>query len=74
VSEERYLTARQVAQEFGEFFSETRLRSWRWRRVGPHFVRVGKRCLYRRSDLLEWLNSNVRAAAGDESSMGGVKR
>ncbi|MBX4992854.1 hypothetical protein ABID08_002021 [Rhizobium binae] len=27
------------------------LRWWRWRRTGPTFCRVGRRVMYRRSDL-----------------------
>jgi Helix-turn-helix domain len=33
------------------------LASWAYKRIGPEFYRVGKRCLYRRSELDRWLET-----------------
>jgi len=41
-----------------ELHNETKtLANWRTKRIGPPFIRVGKRVLYRRSDLEKWLES-----------------
>ncbi len=29
--------------------------SWRFKRVGPPYLRVGKKIFYRRGDLIQWL-------------------
>jgi len=34
---------------------ERSLESWRYRRIGPSFYRVGKRIVYDESDLAAWL-------------------
>ena len=41
-----------------------------WRstgRYGLRFIRVGRRVRYRRSDLLEWIESRVRVSTGDRT-------
>jgi hypothetical protein len=58
------LTPKQVAAEFGEFFGEPRLRQWRYRGFGPPACRIGKRCLYRRSDVAAWIDANVSSSPG----------
>jgi DNA-binding transcriptional MerR regulator len=58
---EKYLTSQQMAEEFGPFFSESRLRFWRWQGYGPPVLRIGRRRLYRRSDVLAWIESNMAA-------------
>jgi hypothetical protein len=47
----------------------TTLVSWRWRGIGPSYIKCGHRVLYDRADLLQWANSN-RVATQDT---GGVK-
>ena len=37
--------------------SERTLIRWRNRRVGPAWVKVGRRVLYRRSDLDSWMDN-----------------
>ena len=70
------LTPEQLAAEFGEFFTEPRLRQWRYRGFGPRHLKLGRRCLYRRSDVSEWIEANLRSGTsesepgGDESSVG----
>ena len=32
---------------------------WRMKKNGPDFVKVGKHVLYRRADVMDWLNSNI---------------
>jgi len=35
------------------------LQSWRIKRAGPAFVRVGRAIRYRRRDLLAWIDANT---------------
>jgi predicted DNA-binding transcriptional regulator AlpA len=35
------------------------LQSWRTRRAGPAFVRVGRAIRYRRRDLIAWIDANT---------------
>ncbi|MFQ1002608.1 helix-turn-helix domain-containing protein [Modestobacter sp. SSW1-42] len=35
------------------------VRSWRFRRVGPPGVRVGRRILYRRADVEAWFDGRL---------------
>jgi len=60
-SPESRLTPTEVAEEFGDFFSESRLRQWRWRGGGPAYTKCGRRCLYRRADIVAWLEANTRS-------------
>jgi hypothetical protein len=62
------LTAKEVAAEFGDFFTENRLRLWRWRGGGPRYSKLGRRCVYRRADVSAWIEANSR------SRTGGLKR
>lgn len=63
-----YLTPRQLADEFGLVAGT--LANLRYKGGGPVFVRAGRRILYKRSDVIAWLDSNrfertdVRAKAG----------
>ncbi len=38
--------------------SQRTLRIWRHQRCGPPFTRLGKEILYRKSAVLDWLQSN----------------
>jgi hypothetical protein len=38
------------------------LQAWRFRRVGPPFVRLGRAIRYARRALIEWINANTYAA------------
>jgi predicted DNA-binding transcriptional regulator AlpA len=37
------------------------LNTWRTHGYGPEFLKVGRRVLYRRSDVLAWIESRRRA-------------
>ena len=41
--------------------SEATARDWRYRRVGPPFLKVGKHVRYRLSDCEEWESKQLRA-------------
>jgi excisionase family DNA binding protein len=41
----------------------TTLANWRWRRMGPRFVKVGRRVRYRRADVDAWFADQVRDPA-----------
>lgn len=38
---------------------EKTLAQWRWRRVGPPYIKVGHQVRYRRSDVQAWLDANT---------------
>lgn len=42
---------------------ERTLNDWRYRKIGPPFLRVGRHVRYRRSDVDEWLNTNQAKAS-----------
>jgi len=39
--------------------SERTLERMRWKGDGPKFVKLGRRTVYRQSDLIEWANARV---------------
>ena len=43
--------------------SYSTLAQWRFRRVGPKFIKCGARVLYRGRDLNEWLDSQTNSPA-----------
>ena len=51
-----YLTPTQVADEFG--FNTGTLGNLRHKGGGPVFVRAGRRILYKRADIVAYLDSN----------------
>ena len=60
--DETYLTTEQVAQRFPGLSTRT-LENWRSagaKRVGPSFIKVGSKCYYPLSHLLEWESKNIR--------------
>ena len=50
---------------FGETGSPRTLETWRVRGGGPHFLKVGRRVVYRRRDLDAWLADRERASTSD---------
>jgi DNA-binding transcriptional MerR regulator len=42
-------------------------RAWRFDGSGPPFIKVGRRVLYRESDVVEWLNGRVRRSTSGEA-------
>lgn len=53
------LATKQVADEYG--LSEGTLRYWRHRDEGPASFRIGRRVLYRRSELESWISEQEAA-------------
>lgn len=49
----RYLTTEQVSQFTG--LSIKALETMRYKRIGPPFLRIGRRIRYLRSDIVAWL-------------------
>lgn len=43
---------------------ESTLAYWRHRGEGPKYARIGKRVLYRRADVVAWLEAQFEQAAG----------
>jgi len=59
----RFLTEKQTEREYG--LSGSWLRKMRWLRKGPAYVRAGKKILYPRESLEQFLSENtVRAQEG----------
>jgi predicted DNA-binding transcriptional regulator AlpA len=55
---ERLMTER----EFGDFFGQTSLRTlrrWRQEGTGPAYVKVGRRVMYRPSDIQTWIEEHT---------------
>jgi hypothetical protein len=44
------------------------LRQWRWQKKGPPFMRIGKRVLYRRSDLAAHVEAQRRDPAASRNT------
>lgn len=40
------------------------LAQMRYKGTGPKFVKLGSRVLYRRDDVIEWINANVHTITG----------
>jgi predicted site-specific integrase-resolvase len=47
-----YLTPEQVAERYQ--VSPDSLKEWRYKGVGPKYLRIGKRVRNREADLLQW--------------------
>lgn len=45
--------------------TERALESWRWRRCGPPFAKVGRSVRYRRADLDAWVERQLRGGQRD---------
>lgn len=52
---EDYLTRKQLASEFG--ISADTLARWATDGTGPPHVRIGKKAMYRRQAVLDWLKA-----------------
>lgn len=57
----QYLTPEQVAERYQ--LSEATVKEWRYKRIGPKFLRLGKRVRYSVKALEEW--EQQREAGGD---------
>ena len=49
---DRYLTTKEVAERYRT--TESTVHGWQYKRTGPPSIRIGKRRLYRLSDLVTW--------------------
>lgn len=45
--------------------SEMTLRKWRWEGKGPHFIKMGRKVLYRQSDMVAYIEKQVRVSTSD---------
>jgi hypothetical protein len=50
---------------FGDNGSPRTLEGWRLRGGGPRFLKIGRRVIYRRRDLDNWLAARERASTSD---------
>ena len=57
------LNTQQAADSLG--LSRRTLERWRLEGNGPVFVKLGRRCLYKQSDLVAWVQSNLRRSTSD---------
>ena len=57
----RLLGLRDVAELSGT--SENTLRYWRQRKLGPPSAKLGRRSVYRESDVLAWIEAQFEASA-----------
>lgn len=57
-AERPILSAKQTAAFLD--LAEVTLEIWRRKGTGPAFIKAGRRVLYRRSDIEQWLESNRR--------------
>lgn len=58
------LTSREVSEFTNGILKEGTLRYWRHRGEGPKSFTLGKRkVVYKKSDVLEWLEANYAATA-----------
>ena len=57
VSRREWLTVEQMVAEYP--WTEGTVYGWRHRHIGPPSVRPGRRVLYRRSDVEDWLSDEA---------------
>lgn len=57
-----WISRAELAQEL--CLSVDTLARWETRRIGPTCVRIGRKVLYRRGAVLEWLHEQERARVG----------
>lgn len=55
----QYLTAEEVSHRYRGEIAVRTLANWRCLGVGPRFVKIGGRILYRLADILEWERSRT---------------
>ncbi len=52
------LTQKQLAERWS--LSARTLEAWRWQGIGPHFIKIGRRVLYRLQDIEAFENAGLR--------------
>lgn len=60
---ETYLSTEKLAGRLS--VSPATLVKWRWEGKGPRFVKLGRRVVYRLSDVESYINEQVRASTTD---------
>jgi predicted DNA-binding transcriptional regulator AlpA len=50
---------REVPKLIGHGVTVSTLSNWRYRGTGPKYIKIGRKVLYRRADLTEWLEKQV---------------
>ena len=53
-NKERYLTEKEVSEQYK--YSRSTLQDWRWRGIGPKFIKVRNRVLYPVNELESYFN------------------
>jgi hypothetical protein len=67
----------QQASEFlesrsGQSFPATTLGQWRFRKIGPKWITIGRRVFYREADLIEFLRGTVHHTRDSLRMTGGA--
>lgn len=57
-----YITPEQLEQWLG--IKKTTLANWRYRGVGPEFIKAGRRVLYDTDTVTSWLKANAQTMTG----------
>ena len=60
IMDDELLTAQQVAEKYP--VAEATLKYWRHRRTGPRYARLGRRIVYRQSDLDAWVDAQFETS------------
>ncbi|MCK8671022.1 helix-turn-helix domain-containing protein [Rhodococcus sp. HM1] len=63
MADERLATGDEVAEYLRT--SRQQMATWRYRGTGPKYVKVGRRPLYRWSDVEAWLDANTKTRTDD---------
>lgn len=61
--DEELLKTAEAARMMG--ITKQTLDQWRYRGIGPRYLKVGSNVRYRPSDVLAWLTARERTATGD---------
>lgn len=62
-AERTFYTSQELADHLR--MSSNTLSGWRYRGIGPRFVKVGKKVLYRPADVDAWLEEQTRQGTAD---------
>jgi hypothetical protein len=63
-----YVLPRAACAYLNDAVTERTLAQWRWMGIGPRFVKVGNRVLYRYSWIDTWLEEQSRTSTSESSS------
>ncbi|MDD3182646.1 MAG: helix-turn-helix domain-containing protein [Alphaproteobacteria bacterium] len=65
--EERHINVFQLAKRWG--MSPKTLDRWRWQGIGPKFLKIGSKVVYRLSDIEEYEVNNLKTATDKDKSI-----